>query len=173
MASNLTAFGLAEMLRCSVGLRRATRDAHTMESAARAACRFLYDELVDGEGERACALVRCYKTHPYGELEPSPRAFARTILNAPGVNVSPKLNCVTLLASVGSESAWNDRRASQDHRAIPLASRQMVEGAPMIAQLIKAFGVGLNELLETRDDVVRDLGGKTYGVFFVEEARES
>lgn len=173
MASDLTRFELAEMLRCSVGLRRATRDEPTMEAAARSACRFLYEELQDSTGGRACALVRCYKTHAFGRLLPELQDFARGTIKVSGLRIAPELKCLTLLASVGDERAWNDRRSSEGHQAIALPTPAMVEQAPMIAQLIKAFGVGLADLLNPHGDVVRNLDGKTYGVFYVDDARGS
>ena len=70
MGSNLASFGLTEMLRTSRSIYQRARPAPTMESCARHICRALYDELVGPGGERACVLVRCYKTHSYGNLSP-------------------------------------------------------------------------------------------------------
>lgn len=172
MTSNLEDFGLAEMLRTGLGLRRAMRDARTLESGADRACRFLYDHLVAADGGRACVLVRSYKTHAFGALDPSLRAFARRALPS---DFAPKedMRCLTLLASRGDEPAWNDRRDSEGHQAIPLAAASMVERAPMIAGLIRAFGLNIAHVVEPPHEAVRDLEGKSYGVFFVEEAEKS
>ena len=53
MPSNLTEFGLAEMLRCSREMHRAASGAPTMEECARRLCRSLYDEL-RGVGVPVC-----------------------------------------------------------------------------------------------------------------------
>jgi hypothetical protein len=74
---------------------------------------------------------------------------------------------------VGDEPEWNDRRASEGHQAIPLPSPHVVERAPMIAQLIREFGMQLSDVVRPSDDLVRALGGKSYGVFHVEEAAGS
>ena len=168
MSSDLTKFGLSEMLRCSTELRRATKDAPTMEEAAQRVCRALYDELVTSDGSRACALVRCYKTHLYGKLDPELRAFAKAALQ--GRTPGPSMRCLTLLGSVGDEPSWNSRRTSVGHQAIPLPSADIVEKAPMIAQLIRQFGLELSDIVQPTIDLVRGLGGKTYGVFHVPEA---
>jgi hypothetical protein len=167
-------FDLAAMLRCSRGLRAAAQGAPSMEGAAAAVCRFLYDELGDGGEGRACVLVRFYKTHPYGELTPELQRFAKRAFGA--VAISPpeaSMKCLTLLATVGDEPAWNDRRASENHQAIPLPSPHVVERAPMIAQLIREFGMDLGSVVRPSGDVVRALGGKSYGVFHVEHAAGS
>jgi hypothetical protein len=168
MSSDLTKFGLSEMLRCSTELRRATKDAPTMEEAAQRVCRALYDELVTSEAARACAMVRCYKTHPYGKLEPELQAFARAVLQgqAPG----PATRCLTLLGTVGEHPTWNSRRTSAGHQAIPLPSVEIIEKAPMIAQLIRQFGLDLADVIQPTTDLVRSLAGKTYGVFHVPDA---
>jgi len=168
MPSDLTKFGLSEMLRCSTELRRATKEAPTLEAAAERVCRVLYDELVASDGSRACALVRCYKTHPYGKLSPELQAFARAALK--GVPIGNAVRCLTLLATVGDEKAWNSRRTSAGHQAIPLPRAEIIEKAPMIAQLIRQFGLELSDVIQPTTDLVRSLAGKTYGVFHVPEA---
>ena len=168
MPSDLTKFGLSEMLRCSTELRRATREAPTMEDAAQRVCRVLYDELITPENEKACALVRCYKTHPYGKLEPELQAFARAVLHAR--TAGPTMRCLTLIGTVGDQPAWNSRRTSAGHQAIPLPSADIIEKAPMIAQLIRQFGLDLSEVVQPTTDLVRGVTGKTYGVFHVPEA---
>jgi hypothetical protein len=168
---NLADFDLAAMLRSSHGLRRAAQGAASMETAAAAICRFLYDGLVDGEGGRACVLARFYKTHPYGALPPDLQRFAKRAFGAVAISPpEPAMKCLTLLATVGDAPGWNDRRASEGHQAIPLPSPHVVERAPMIAQLIREFGMQLSDVVRPSGDLVRALGGKSYGVFHVEEA---
>jgi hypothetical protein len=168
MPNDLTKFGLSEMLRCSTELRRATKDAPTMEVAAQRVCRVLYNELATPDGGRACALVRCYKTHAFGKLEPELQSFAKAVM--PGQPGSASMRCLILLGTVGDEPAWNSRHSSASHKAIPLPSAEVVERAPMIAQLIRQFGLELADVVQPAADLVRSLAGKTYGVFHVPEA---
>jgi hypothetical protein len=171
MPSDLTKFGLTEMLRCSTELRRATKDAPTMEEAAQRVCRALYDELVTSDKAKACTLVRCYKTHLYSKLEPELQAFTKATLQ--GQTPSPLMRCLTLLGTVGDEPAWNSRRTSAEHQVIPLASIDVIEKAPMIAQLIRQFGLELTDVVQPTTDLVRGVAGRTYGVFHVPEANGS
>lgn len=174
MKCDLGNFDLAAMLRCSSGLRGAAQGAPSLEEAAGAVCRYLYQELGDGGEGRACVLVRFYKTHPYGELTPELQRFAKRAFGAVAISPpEPAMKCLTLLATVGDEPAWNDRRASEGHQAIPLPSPHVVERAPMIAQLIREFGMDLGSVVRPPGDLVRELGGKSYGVFHVEDAAGS
>ena len=172
MTSALEDFGLSEMLRCSLGLRQAVRPAPTMEAAARAGCEFLFRELVSEGGTPACALVRCYKTHLFKDLDAHLKAAASASLDR-GTTPNSRLRCLTLLATTGVEPAWNDRRSSAGHQAIPLPTAAVVERAPMVAQLIRALGLDIATAIAPDNDIVRDLAGKTYGVFHVHEATGS
>lgn len=171
MTFDVTRFGLAEMLRVGIDVRKRIAAARSLEEAAGSVCEYLGAELVGPNGMRACALVRCYKTHPFGELEPALKNFVKASLG--GEEPRPSLKCLTLMGTVGEEPAWNSRHHSKGHKAIPLPSSDIVERAPMIAQLIRDFGLELSAVVDPGKEVVRDLMGKTYGVFHIAEARGS
>jgi hypothetical protein len=171
MPSSLESFGLPEMLRCGRGIRSSAAGAQSMEEALNRICRYLYDELQTASNERASVLVRCYKTHRFGKLQPSQKAFARKLIG--GAEPVPNMRCLTLLASVGEDPRWNDIKRSRGHRAIPLPQKEIVEKAPMIAQLIKQFGLDWNDVIDPQPELLRDREGKSYGVFHVEDAAGS
>jgi hypothetical protein len=168
---DLTNFDLRAAETCAGGLASAIVKASTMESAARAGCTFVRDELRDPRGERAGILVRFYKTHRYGDLPPDIQRVAKRAYGAIAFSPpEPDMRCLVLLATVGDEPAWNDRRMSKNHQAIPLPSRHIVESAPMVAQLIRELGLDLAEIIQPAQGVVRELAGRTYGVFHVADA---
>ena len=168
MPYDLTTFGLGEMLKCSPRLRETATGAATFELAAQRICRFLYDELRSPEGERQCALVRCYKTNEFGSLDPELQSFVRTVMGFR--QPWPEMKCLTLMSTVGQTAAWNSRHNSRGHKAIPLPSPEIIEKAPMISQLIKEFGLEISSVIEPSAEVVRELAGKRHGVFHVENA---
>ena len=171
MSFDLTNFGLAEMLQCGRGMRSAASGARTMQGVASAVTTYLREECIDPEtNARACTLVRFYLTHPFASLPQDDKAFASRLLN--GARPTPGLKCLTLLATAGDEPAWNDRRHSHGHRAIPLVSVQMVESAPMIAALIGQFGLAIDAVVSP-PKMAESLAGKTYNVFHVPDARGS
>jgi hypothetical protein len=168
MPYDLTTFGLGDMLKSSPRLRETATGAPTFELAAQRVIRFLYDELRDADGERQCALVRCYKTNAFGSLEPELQEFVRTVMDFR--QPWPTMKCLTLMATVGKTAAWNSRHNSRGHRAIPLPSPEIIEKAPMISQLIKEFGLEVSSVIQPSPEVVRELAGKRHGVFHVEDA---
>ena len=166
---DLRTFELHDMLRCGLDIRRASRDAPSLESAADTIVRYLFGAFRDPEsGEPQLALVRFYKTHPYCELEPDLRLVAQIALGE-----APRdegIKCLTLMGTAGVEEDWNDRRRSRRHRAIPLASVSMVHRAPMIAQLLEQMGIDVEHLVQPDPNVVPDSEGRTYNIFYVEKA---
>lgn len=171
MSFSLSRFGLKEMLRCGLDLRKSAGDASTLEELAQGVVRYFYDTCRTDEGERECVLARFYKTHAYSGLPAELQAFARGALG--GAEPSPGMQCLTLLATAGDEPAWNDRRASAGHQAIPLPSVQIVEQAPMIAELVRAMGMDVRAVVAPRPELIRGMEGKTFNVFFVPEAADS
>lgn len=173
MTFDIANFSVPNMLRCSREVRKVATSCTTMEDAARSVVRYFYDAFVDPtSGERACALVRFYKTHPYGTLEPDVQHFARQQLGAvPPVDV---MKCLTLLGTIGDEPAWRDRKQSRGHKAIPLPSAEIVEQAPMIAQLVKQMGLDISVLVQPSTPIIPSKPEKrSYNVFHVEIAAGS
>ena len=168
MTYDLTRFDIGDMLKCSLRLREVLSGAPCLEVSAHRTCRFLYDELHGPNALHACALVRCYKTHAFGALEPELQSFAQGILGSE--TPRPTMKCLTLMATAGESASWNSRHLSRGHRAIPLPSPEIVEKAPMIAQLIKELGVELKAVLQPSPELIKELAGKRYGVFHVETA---
>lgn len=166
---DLSNFTLRDMLMAGGDIRRVARTAKSMEEAAESIVHYLYERCAEPSGEKSCALIRCYKTHPYGALDVTLRRFADGLMG--GTKPSPSMKCLTLIASVGQQPAWNSRHTSNGHKAIPLPSATVVEQAPMIAQLIRQFGIEITDFVTPSRDALRTADGKTLNVFHIEEAK--
>ena len=83
------------------------------------------------------------------------------------------MRCLTLLATTGDQPAWNARRQSKGHQAIPLPSAERVRAAPMIMRLIQELGVDIESLVSASDPRSRGSDSRTYDVFHVEQAAGS
>src|SRR5688500_5731709 len=91
---NLSLRGMTE---CGAQLRSLHTRATSMEDVCTLIVRYLYDVLRAGD-ERACVMVRAYKTHASDELEPELRTFAE---RAAGQPLQPGTRCLTLMATAG------------------------------------------------------------------------
>jgi hypothetical protein len=165
---DVTDFTVGAMLRAGIAIRRAVRGADSLETAADVITRYLYDHCVSSTGERSCALVRFYKTHRYGELEPALQLFAARQLGT----ASPRadMRCLTLFATAGDEADWNSRHASKGHQAIPLPSAEGIRAAPMIMRLVEELGVDIESLVSSTSEPRGRTDIRTYDVFHVEQA---
>lgn len=162
-------FTVGAMLRAGIAVRRIVRGADSLEAAATLVVRYLYDHCADSEtGERSCALVRFYKTHAYGELEPEQQLFAERLLGEKSTDDA--MRCLAMLATAGDEPEWNSRHESASHQAIPLPSADIVRRAPMIARLIEDLGLDIEAVVSGHSTPVRIGEARTYDVFHVEDA---
>jgi hypothetical protein len=153
----LATFDVDDVKRCGEVIRKLGDGAGSMDAAAQRVVEYLHEEL------DAAALVRLYKTHPFGKLPAEIREFI-------GEPVDADVRCLTLLGTAGDDPAWNDRRRSQGHQAIPLPSEHVVEQLPMVLQLITQLGLDLGAVIRPEPDVARELSQRTYDVFHVPDA---
>ena len=167
MSYSLGSLTLADMTECGAALRRLGRDATSMEEAASSVVRWLYEHLGDAQSNRACAMVRFYKTHGLADLPADLADFARL---TGGADLAPGTRCLTLLASAGDEPAWNDPRLSRAHRAIPLQSAEAIRQMPMILQLVQQLGFDPQQIVASDAGLLVDSSEKTFNVFYVPEA---
>ncbi len=165
----LGTFGGGELTAFGDRVREIPRHVRSMEAAARELADLIFDEFRSEDGAPECALVRVYKTQAISRLPEELADFARELAGP----VDPETRCLTLLATRGLEPAWNDRRTSEGHKAIPLPTVEFVERLPMVAGLIQQLGLELEHVVRPEARNVRDLAQRTYGVFHVEHARGS
>ena len=165
---DLNRFALSDMFTCGAEIRQLGAGVSSMEEAAQALVKLFYNRFRDDVGDPACALVRCFKTHEYGFLQPDLQKFADAM--SAGAVIHPSTRCLTLLATAGEQPDWNDRNKSIGHKAIPLLSPQMVSQAPMINQLIQQLGLDVAQVLSPDPSFLVDVNEKTFNVFHVPEA---
>jgi len=166
---DLVNFTIHDMTECGKVLRNIGKGAKSMEEAASRIVHHLYENLVDGQsGNRACALVRFFKTHTYEKLDPELQSYSRNMLG--NNSVLPEMKCLTLLATVGENPEWNSRRTSKGHKAIPLPSEQTVHQIPMIRNLIAQLGLSIGMVIKPDPKLLLDTEQKTYNVFYVPDA---
>lgn len=165
---NLAHFTIKDMTACGKVLRTFDAGAASMEEVAGRIARYFFTILVDEEGERAASLVRFFKTHPYGELDAELQQFARQMLGSEPV--SPAMTCLVLLGTAGEKPAWNARRSSQGHQAIPLPSEDSIQQIPMISILIKEMGLEASALIKPDPKLLFDLEQRNFSVFHVADA---
>ena len=166
---DISNFTIRDMTECCKIVRTIGKDAKNMEEVANSIVNRLYVNLIDGQsGNKACSLVRFFKTHTFEKLDPEHQDFSKNMAgNSP---VFPETKCLTLLATVGENPEWNSRKNSKGHRAIPLLSEEMVDQIPMIKNLITQMGLNTGIVIKPDPRFLLDKNTKMYSVFCVPEA---
>lgn len=169
---DLTNLALSDVVRCGFTIGQMASDARSMEEVANRIVNHLFTSCRNPEtGESDIALVRVFKTHPFGGLD-EPLQQAALAISADG-QLDDSTKCLVLLATAGEQADWNDRHQSQGHRAIPLLSEEMVSQIPMIAQLVRQFGLELSSVISPAPELLVELDQRNYNVFLVERAVDS
>ena len=167
---DITQFSLKDMTQCGAALRDLGVEANSMEETANRIVRYLHTYLTEASGGRVCALTRFFITMPYSELDEDNQRHARKLLG--GVPDDTQLRCQTLLATVGVEPAWNDRRKSNYYKNLPLTS-EILDANPMYVQFAQTFGVVLDRSVTPDPALIAELEQHSYNVFHVPDARDS
>jgi hypothetical protein len=169
---SIARLSLRDMTACGNALRLCGQEASATTEVAERIVSYLYDQFGDPvTGERAFALVRFFQTRTYDRLPVALQAKAQQMYG--GASTEPDMKCLTLLATRGTETAWNALETSEGHQVIPLPSPGAIAAIPMISQLISQFGIEAEVLLKPNPDLIADLAQRTYNVFHVAEAAGS
>ena len=172
MAAALSQLQLSDVTRLGAAVRSLSAPSpSSMEALAGRLVRFLYDAFVESGDVRSTILVRFYVTTEYGTLDNELRAFGARV--AQGHALSDSTRCLTLLATAGERSEWNDRRRSEGHKTIPLPSEEVVQAIPMVAHLLAQLGVSVATVIKPDPALVLEIEQRTYNVFFVADAQGS
>ncbi|MGB7567686.1 MAG: hypothetical protein WBM07_07495, partial [Chitinivibrionales bacterium] len=166
---DISNFGLKEATKCTSTIRKIGINCQSMEEVSARIVAFFYNTFIDEKSaEKDFSLVRIFKTHVFGKLDAKLRKFASDCF--PGESLNATTKCLTLLATIGDDENWRDRRNSSGHKAIPLSSEDVVNKLPMIRNLIKQLGLDVKTVISPDPVIIRDLAEKTYNVFLVSHA---
>lgn len=169
---DITLFTPQDMAKCSLVLRHLGRNTGSMEASSQKIVNYIYQHFCDSQtGENTCALVRLFKTHPYGELEDSLQQSARRLMK--GNSPAADMKCWTLLAAAGAEPHWNSRHTAAENTAIPLVSTKLVAQMPAISEIILQFGLDIPTFLGIEPERFLQLESAVLNIFHVSEAKGS
>jgi hypothetical protein len=166
---NLEHFNLGDMAICTGAIRRLGTSSNSFEDLARNIVDYFYEHLVrNNSNDSACALVRLFRTRPYGNLSPELKSCADAAFQAD--LCFPLMKCLVLEASRGELPDWNGVAGSKNHRAIPLPSEELVKQMPMISKLIEDFGLRVKDLFDSPADILIGRSEEDYNIFHIPDA---
>jgi hypothetical protein len=144
-----------------------TKGCKTLEDAAQVVTDVLYEEFSD-----SVILVRFFATVPFGELPAANRSFVAKLADRQNITnlIKDETLVLSLLGTRGTEPAWNNRRRSEGHVGIPLASADFIDRIPMMSRLAKEVGLNLGWIDRQEAIVIKTFAGLS-GVFYVPDAK--
>ncbi|MBF0195268.1 MAG: response regulator [Magnetococcales bacterium] len=167
-------FSLKEMTQCGRMIEKQCNSADNLENASSILAKFFYDNFIDPiDGKPSCILSRCFCIQEYASLDARMKKAADQSLASVGEQPIEDMKFLTLLGTSGLLPEWNDWEKSQGHKAIPFVSESFVSQIPMIAQLIRQFGMDISEVLTPSPDLLQNIEERSFSVFFVENAKGS
>ena len=165
--ATLSQFNKSEMRTLERRFQKAIHAASALEVAAQTYARTVYEPLRD-----SIVLLRVFVTMPFEALPAENQAFVRSLSESAGIGgqISADTLVLSLLGTMGLESAWCDRRNSANHIGIPLVSHDFIAEIPMISRMLKQFGVNLDWIDRKDKAVFGTTFGTQSGVFYVDDA---
>lgn len=129
----------------------------SLEHLSNTLVKTLYDEFRSADNQRLFGLVRVFRFGTFAELPAELQASTQ----------SQDQYWLSLLATIGIEQAWCDRRRSQGHQIIPADDY----ATPMLRAAFQQIGLKIGgELKEGKIQIVKDKDLRLTGYFFVPTA---
>jgi hypothetical protein len=163
----LSQAGFSQYIELKERATAAIKQTRTFEKAAQV----FIDEIYKSFKE-SIVLARVFASLRYRDLPIDVRQFVDGLGSAKGVKglISDKTMVLALMGTNGVNPDWRDRKMSDGHLGIPLASVAFVEAIPMISRLLKELGLGLDWIESDDTEIVRNTVGSMTGMFFVPDA---
>lgn len=167
---NHTPFTSKDLAKCSLVLRHLGKKAASMQDSSQKIVDYIHEHFYDSETEQnSCALVRLFKTHPYGELTDSLQASARRLMT-PTIPMAD-MKCWTLLAA-GKEPQSNYSLIAKNI-VIPLVNQELVAEMPAMAELISQLDLDIPTVLGMAPEKMLESEHKLLNIFYIPNAKDS
>ncbi|MEZ2234244.1 histidine kinase [Microcoleus sp.] len=168
---NQTPFTLRNLAKCSLVLRQLGRNSASMQETSQKIADYIYQYFYDSESsQNSCVLVRLFKTHPYGELDDSLQASARSLMQN---KIPPyEMKCWTLLASAGKEPQCNYADEAPNI-VIPLVNEELVAQMLPISERILELGLDIPTVVGIADEKMLEMEPKLLNIFYIDSAPNS
>ncbi|MBN2093397.1 hypothetical protein JW964_27480 [candidate division KSB1 bacterium] len=158
----------ADFKTCKEQITQEARLSSSFEEAVQKYVTAIYENF-----KESMVLIRTFATIPFEKLPPENQQFVNQL--AVSKNITQLINndtlVLSLLGTAGSEAEWFDRKNSQGHVGIPLASSDFIDAIPMMSRLLKQLGLGL-DWIDNKDTelVKKTIVERMSGLFFVPDA---
>lgn len=123
--------------------------------------------------KESIVMIRTFATRRFEELPERNQKIVSELAQAKDIThlMNKDTMVLTLLGTAGVEPEWHDRKNSQGHVGIPLASADFIDAIPMMSRLLKQIGLGLDWIDNQDTELVKKtIIERMSGLFFVPDA---
>ncbi len=171
MQIDINELTLTDIFKLSQLVKEKFRRLSSLEEVASALMHTFYRSFIAEDGKNVFVLSRFFKSSRYEDL---PNDIKKFIQHSEGRENVPEQNeYLTLLGSSGDMEEWNCRKGSKGHQALPLYDPGIIENIPMLSSLLSQIGFKISTTATSDKNTIIDKEEREYGIFCVEEARES
>lgn len=110
-------------------------------------------------------------TYPYSSLDEELHQLTDRTLH--GQSAPQEMKCLILLATAGSQPAWNSPKLSQGHRVLPLLDENMLKQNLMVYEFIYQMGIDVSQVLNPNPNLALELENRIFNVYHVPDAQGS
>lgn len=145
-------------------------NAKSLEKSAGAFIDSIYSEF-----EASLVLARIFMTICFKDLPQRNRTWVEVLADDRGVagELDDETPVLSLVASRGAKTAWNDIRSSRGHVGIPLVSPLFVSAAPMMSKVLQELGVVENLVGDAENSSGSRVSQSGIQTFHVSDAAKS
>ncbi len=142
-------------------------DCNSLEQAAQNMVNMLYNEYSE-----SLVLLRLYATVPYGKLPATNKDFVNKLAQTNNLSsqITDATMILSLMATRGTMTSWNDRHKSRGHVGVPLVSAAFIDQIPMMSRMLKEVGLDMSWIERKDSNMIIDAMGRVSGIFYVEDA---
>lgn len=146
---------------------QSTRQSSCLEEAAQKYTDILYDNFAG-----TIVLARLFATIPYGKLPGENQAFVDDLSQKNNIQnlIKDDTPVVSLLGTRGENNAWNDRKKSEGHVGIPMASSHFISEIPMMTALFEEIGLDLSLIDSKNLNIAQKTIKNRNSLFYVRDA---
>ena len=168
---NIKKLTLTKVFELSQFIKDKCKDISTLEDSAQELVKIMCQSLVTDNGQSAIVLSRFFKSCSYSDLPDDIKGY---IKQKEGRNrISPQDKYLTLLGTWGDLEEWRNREKSKNHKAFSINDKDMFYKIPMLSAVISQIGFKMPTTIEPYEKIIVDKQDIDYGVFYVEEAKDS
>jgi len=171
MQTKVNELTLAKTFELSQFIKGKCKDKSTLEETAQELMKTLYQIFITDSSKSAIVLTRFFKSCSYCDLPDDIQGYIKQ--KEDRAIIPPQDKYLTLLGTYGDLEEWRHREKSENYKAFSLNDSNVFYKSPMLSAVFNQIGFTIPTATEPNNGVIVDKQDIDYGLFYVEDAKDS